>query len=127
MSPRGSGRRRVAPADRRSWRPLHDNLLRQPGHRREHDRIGSALAIMDAEKIERFHLAGHSMGGLIAQEIALRAPDRVKSLALLCTFARGKQATRLTVDIVLIGLRTLVEHFAAADSSPAGTRRSLPV
>jgi pimeloyl-ACP methyl ester carboxylesterase len=82
---------------------------------------------MDAEKIERFHLAGHSMGGLIAQEIALRAPDRVKSLALLCTFARGKQATRLTVDIVLIGLRTLVEHFAAADSSPAGTRRSLPV
>jgi aminoacrylate hydrolase len=67
-----------------------------------------ALAIMDAEKIERFHVAGHSMGGLIAQEVALLAPARVKSLALLCTFARGKQATRLTADIVLIGLRTRV-------------------
>lgn len=65
-----------------------------------------ALAIMDAEKIERFHVVGHSMGGLIAQEVALRAPARVKSLALLCTFARGKQATRLTPAIVLIGLRT---------------------
>jgi pimeloyl-ACP methyl ester carboxylesterase len=65
-----------------------------------------ALAIMDAEKIEQFHVVGHSMGGLIAQEVALRAPARVKSLALLCTFARGKQATRLTPAIVLIGLRT---------------------
>ena len=65
-----------------------------------------ALAIMDAEKIEQFHVVGHSMGGLIAQEVALRAPGRVKSLALLCTFARGKQATRLTPAIVLIGLRT---------------------
>jgi pimeloyl-ACP methyl ester carboxylesterase len=67
-----------------------------------------ALAIMDAETIERFHVVGHSMGGLIAQEVALRAPARVKSLALLCTFARGKQAARLTADIVLIGLRTRI-------------------
>ncbi len=67
-----------------------------------------ALAVMDAEKIERFHVAGHSMGGLIAQEVALRAPARVKSLALLCTFARGKQATRLTPAIVLIGMRTRI-------------------
>lgn len=67
-----------------------------------------ALAIVDAEKIERFHVVGHSMGGLIAQEVALRAPARVKSLALLCTFARGKQATRLTADIVLVGLRTRI-------------------
>lgn len=67
-----------------------------------------ALAIMDAERIERFHVAGYSMGGLIAQEVALRAPARVKSLALLCTFARGKQATRPTPAIILIGLRTRV-------------------
>jgi len=67
-----------------------------------------ALAIMDAEKIEHFHVTGHSMGGLIAQEVALLAPARVKSLALLCTFARGKQGARLTPDIVLIGLRTRV-------------------
>ena len=45
-----------------------------------------ALAIADAEGLTRFHLAGHSMGGVIAQQIALAAPERVISLALLCTF-----------------------------------------
>ena len=45
-----------------------------------------ALAITDAEGLTRFHLAGHSMGGVIAQQIALAAPERVISLALLCTF-----------------------------------------
>ena len=67
-----------------------------------------ALAIMDAEGIDRFHVASHSMGGLIAQEVALIAPGRVKSLALLCTFARGKQAARLTLAIIVIGLRTRI-------------------
>jgi pimeloyl-ACP methyl ester carboxylesterase len=67
-----------------------------------------ALAVMDAENLPRFHVAGHSMGGLIAQEIALRAPERVASLALLCTFARGKQGARMTPDILVTGLRTRI-------------------
>ena len=49
-----------------------------------------ALAIVDALGFERFHVAGHSMGGVIAQAVALRAPERVMSLAFLCTFARGQ-------------------------------------
>lgn len=72
-----------------------------------------ALAIMDAAGIQRFHVVGHSMGGVIAQEVALRAPERVKSLALLCTFARGRQATRLTPAMMLIGLRTRIGTRAA--------------
>ena len=60
----------------------------------------------DAEGFERFHLAGHSMGGLIAQAVALRAPGRVLSLALLCTFLHGREAARLTPDIIWAGLRT---------------------
>jgi pimeloyl-ACP methyl ester carboxylesterase len=67
-----------------------------------------ALAIMTAEKIDRFHVAGHSMGGLIAQALALDAPSRVLSLALLCTFARGRDATALTWAIVRAGLRTRI-------------------
>jgi aminoacrylate hydrolase len=63
------------------------------------------LAIADAEGFDRFHLAGHSMGGLIAQQIALTAPQRVRSLALLCTFARGPQAARLSASMVLTALR----------------------
>jgi pimeloyl-ACP methyl ester carboxylesterase len=64
-----------------------------------------ALAIADAEGIERFHLAGHSMGGLIAQQIALTAPRRVLSLSFLCTFLRGREAARVTPAILLSALR----------------------
>lgn len=70
------------------------------------DMAGDVIAVANAEGFERFHLAGHSMGGLIAQEVALRAPGRVRSLALLCTFFRGKEAARLTPDIIWTGLRT---------------------
>ena len=70
------------------------------------DMAADVLAVADAEGFERFHLAGHSMGGLIAQEVALRAPSRVQSLALLCTFLHGKEAARLTPDIMWTGLRT---------------------
>src|SRR6185295_3885756 len=33
-----------------------------------------AVAVMDAEAIDRFHIVGHSMGGLMAQQIAIAAP-----------------------------------------------------
>jgi 3-oxoadipate enol-lactonase len=72
------------------------------------DMAGDVLAIADAEGIARFHLAGHSIGGLVAQEIALRARQRVLTLALLCTFERGRQASRLTPEIIWKGLRTRV-------------------
>jgi pimeloyl-ACP methyl ester carboxylesterase len=64
-----------------------------------------ALAIMDAEGIDRFHLVGHSMGGLIAQQIALTARRRVISLALLCTFRQGREAARLSPGILATALR----------------------
>lgn len=40
-------------------------------------------ALLDALKIERAHLIGHSMGGQIALMLALSAPDRVLSLTTL--------------------------------------------
>src|SRR6187399_3152900 len=67
-----------------------------------------AMAIMAAERVPRFHLAGHSMGGLIVQAIALQEPDRVLSLSFVCSFARGKHATALTMPMLMAGLRTRV-------------------
>lgn len=45
------------------------------------------LGIMDALGIDKAHVMGVSMGGAIAQLVALKQPDRVKSLILTSTFA----------------------------------------
>src|SRR5262245_18617631 len=52
------------------------------------DMAGDAIALMDHLGIERFHVAGASMGGAIAQHVALQAPTRIASLVLACTWAR---------------------------------------
>jgi pimeloyl-ACP methyl ester carboxylesterase len=69
---------------------------------------GDARALLDALGWERAHLVGHSMGGLIATQLALDAPERVESLALLCTFHRGADAAALSWDKVWLGLRSRV-------------------
>ncbi|MEJ8574263.1 alpha/beta fold hydrolase [Microbaculum marinum] len=45
--------------------------------------------LLDARNVDRFHLAGISMGGAVAQHLAIRAEDRVAGLALMATMPRG--------------------------------------
>lgn len=67
-----------------------------------------AVAIMDAMGWASAHVVGHSMGGLIAQHLALSARPRVRSLSLLCTFSRGSDATKLSWRMMSVGLRSRV-------------------
>jgi 3-oxoadipate enol-lactonase len=50
---------------------------------------GDALGLLDALEIERADVVGVSMGGVIAQEIAIRHPERVRKLALVSTYTSG--------------------------------------
>src|SRR4030088_3815270 len=52
------------------------------------DNMGAIARRILAEAPPRFALAGHSMGGYIAFEIMLQAPQRVAKLALINTQAR---------------------------------------
>lgn len=67
-----------------------------------------ARALMDTAGWESAHVVGHSMGGVIAQQLALDCPKRVRSMSLLCTFARGKDAARLTPWVLWLSLRTRI-------------------
>jgi len=67
-----------------------------------------AVALLDAEGWGSAHVIGHSLGGLVALELALAARQRVRSLALLCTFASGRDAAPPTPRMIWIGLRTRV-------------------
>jgi pimeloyl-ACP methyl ester carboxylesterase len=50
-----------------------------------HDLADDTLGLMDALELPRVHLAGFSMGGMVAQILAARHPLRVKSLNALMT------------------------------------------
>jgi pimeloyl-ACP methyl ester carboxylesterase len=58
------------------------------------------VGLMDSLGIRRAHILGISMGGMIAQEIALKHGQRVNGLTLACTHCGGKQAIPPDPDII---------------------------
>ena len=53
---------------------------------------GDAVRLLDALGVDSAHVYGLSMGGMIAQEVAIRFPDRVRGLVLGCTSHGGPRA-----------------------------------
>ena len=52
------------------------------------------VGLMDALGLASAHIVGMSMGGMIAQEIAIGHPSRVASLTLVCTAAAMEEGQR---------------------------------
>jgi len=57
-----------------------------------------AVALLRTLNVARAHVLGHSMGGYIAQEIALRHPDVVSKLILVSTSFGGKNAVLMSPE-----------------------------
>jgi 3-oxoadipate enol-lactonase len=57
-----------------------------PGPYTIHEMADDTAALLETLRIERAHVVGVSMGGMIAQELVLRHPRRVRGLVLACTY-----------------------------------------
>ena len=69
------------------------------------DLARDTLLLMDHCKVERAHVVGRSMGGAVAQHMALLAPERVISLTLCASFAQLDPLGRR----VLLNMREALE------------------
>ncbi len=79
-------------------RDVGQSSMSEPGYDIA-DMAGDALALADVLELDSFHLLGVSMGGAIAQEMALQAPGRVRTLTLAVTFSTGGAYARRLAEV----------------------------
>ncbi len=80
----------------------------------------AARCLLDRLDIDRAVVVGHSMGGFIAQRLAIDAPERVAGLALVSTTASfGKPGSSFNDEFLASRLAPLDEGMTPADLAPS--------
>jgi pimeloyl-ACP methyl ester carboxylesterase len=75
------------------------------------DMADDVLALADHLELARFHLLGISLGGMVSQQVALKAPERVRSLTLAVTHGGVQKAGQLRGHL----LGSYARHLPAED------------
>lgn len=84
------------------------------------DLAADTVRVLDALRIERAHVLGISMGGMIAQEMAIEYPHRVNRLILVATHSGGKHQVKASDDVIEI-IQCLTEDDSIGVRSMAAT------
>lgn len=92
-----------------------------PGPYSTSDMAADAIAVLDDAGVDKAHVLGASLGGLIAEELVLGHPHRVKSLILACTHGGG-------TEHIVMPSQEVLDMLAARASMTAeeGVRAAIP-